>query len=377
MTFSFLHTADWQIAKAFARFPEDACIPLKQQRIETIKTIAKLANEKSVDAVLVAGDVFDLPGVADKTIRHVLNAMSGFKGHWLLLPGNHDPGTPDGAWSQFRRIGVPQNVHLLDEATPFWIVPDKVVVLPAPLQRKHEANDLTEWFDTFTTPPDVVRIGLAHGSVDNRLPERGEAPNTISDKRAEKADLDYLALGDWHGTLNIGKRIWYSGTHETDRFRDNDSGNVLHVAIGQHGSEPQVQPIRVGHFRWRQLSPNLHGEDAADDLQKHLEELEEPHEHWVLQIAPKGTASLSSKHQIGQVIADWEARTHYIDYVDDGLVAEASQEELSEVGGTGFIARAVTKLKSLQSDKDAPEHDIAELALQILYSEHKLLGSNK
>jgi hypothetical protein len=295
----------------------------------------------------------------------------------MPCPASKDTGVGDGVWSQIRRLEKPDNVHIIDEAQPFWLVENEVVVLPAPLLKKHEANDLTEWFDTFETAPHVVRIGLAHGSIDNRLPDRGDAPNTISDNRAEKADLDYLALGDWHGTLEIAKRTWYSGTHETDRFRANNSGNVLQVTISAHGEEPIVDPVATGHFRWHQLAPSLHGDSADADLDKELEALGQPYDNLVLQVTPRGTASLSSKHKIEQVIAQWDARVHHLEYLDEGLLGEASSEELGEICGSGFVMQAVENLKTIQSAVEHPDRDSAQLALQLLYSEHKALESKR
>ena len=69
--------------------------------------------------------------------------------------------------------------------------------------------------DAAETPRDAVRVGLAHGSVANRLPE-GDAKNEIAEDRATTANLDYLALGDWHGTMEIAPKTWYSGTPEPD-----------------------------------------------------------------------------------------------------------------------------------------------------------------
>ena len=54
--------------------------------------------------------------------------------------------------------------------------------------------------------------------------------------RAAAARLDYLALGDWHGTLEIAPRTWYAGTPEPDRFRANDAGNVLLVELDEPGA---------------------------------------------------------------------------------------------------------------------------------------------
>ena len=86
----FLHTADWQVGRAYQRFAADDAAQLAEARIATVARIAALAAEHRVDAVLVAGDVFDAQTVSDKTVRRLFNALAGFQGPWLMIPGNHD-----------------------------------------------------------------------------------------------------------------------------------------------------------------------------------------------------------------------------------------------------------------------------------------------
>jgi hypothetical protein len=377
LTIKLIHTADWQIGKPFGNIPEDAAVPLRQQRIESVKTIAATATEYGVDAVLVAGDVFDSFAIAEKTVLQTVRAMSGFKGEWLLLPGNHDPALAEGVWRELHRMELPENIKLLDTPQAIEIAGGKAVVLAAPLQRKHDATDVTEWFDNHKTETSLIRIGLAHGSVDDRLPERGEAPNTISARRAQKADLDYLALGDWHGTHKVDDRTWYSGTHETDRFKDNDSGNILLIEIAEHGKTPSVKKIPVGYFRWRQLFPNVHDEQGGDDIQRAIDGLGEPFERLVIQLSPRGTASLKTRHQINKVVASWDALVRFLDYREDGLIGEASQEDLESLGTSGFIGDAVRDLRALCSGADGEQAEIANLALQILFLEHKQLTGKR
>lgn len=377
MTIRLIHTADWQIGKAFGNIPEDAAVPLRQQRIETIKTIADVATKHDADAVLVAGDVFDAFVIAERTVLQTVHAMSKFKGDWLLLPGNHDPALAEGVWRQLHRMELPANIRLLDTATPITTAAGKAVVLPAPLQRKHDSTDVTEWFDSFESEPGVFRIGLAHGSVDDRLPERGEAPNTISARRATKARLDYLALGDWHGTHKVDDRTWYSGTHETDRFKDNDSGNVLLVEIESPGAIPEVTKISVGYFRWCQLYPEIHGDHGSDDVHQAIAALGEPFENLVIQLVPRGTADLRTRHLISKVVASWDALVRYLDYREDNLIGEASQDDLEQLGTSGLVADAVRKLRALTESEDAEEAEAARLALQILFVEHKQLAAKK
>ena len=109
---------------------------------------------------------------------------------------------------------------IADEPKPIF-VGDKAVVLPAPKRRKRDVTDLTDWFNTAISDDRFIWIGLAHGSVPERLPEPSEAANPIALNRAERARLDYLALGDWHGYLKVGERTWYSRTPEPDRFPTN------------------------------------------------------------------------------------------------------------------------------------------------------------
>lgn len=378
MSIRFIHTADWQIGKPFGNIPDEAAVPLRQQRIETIKKIASLATKNNVDAILVAGDVFDSFTIAERTLLQTINAMSGYTGSWLLMPGNHDPALAEGVWRELHRMDLPANIILLDQANPYILEGKNAVVLPAPLQRKHDSTDVSEWFDTHKTAPDTIRIGLAHGSVDDRLPERGEAPNTISARRAQKADLDYLALGDWHGTHKVDERTWYAGTPETDRFKDNDSGNILLVEVTEHGQKPEVTKLPIGHYRWRQLAPQLHTEHGSEEIQKAISELGEPFDNLVIQLTPRGIASLHTRHLIAKVVASWDALVRYLDFRDDQLIGEASDDDLAQLGTSGFVGDAVNMLREKAQSASSPEEaDAANLALQILFVEHKQLASKK
>ena len=106
-----LHTADWQIGRTYSLFDEDDAAALAEARFAAVQRIAVLATEHQVDAVLVAGDVFDAQGVLPKTIRRLFAAMAGYAGPWILIPGNHDAGLPESVWSHARRLGaIPDNV---------------------------------------------------------------------------------------------------------------------------------------------------------------------------------------------------------------------------------------------------------------------------
>ncbi|NBS46475.1 MAG: hypothetical protein EBS99_05500, partial [Betaproteobacteria bacterium] len=155
-----------------------------------------------------------------------------------LLPGNHDAALSESVWTRAQRDAlVPPNVRLCLRPEPVEIE-GRMVVLPAPLTQRHSLSDLTEWFAAAETPAGLPRIGLAHGAVQGILAEDIDSANPIVQDRATRARLDYLALGDWHGTKQIDARTWYAGTPEPDRFKDNDPGNALVVTIDGPGAPP-------------------------------------------------------------------------------------------------------------------------------------------
>ncbi len=124
----FLHTADWQIGRQYGQFETDDAALLAEARFDVVARIAALATERDVDAVLVAGDVFDTQGVSDRTIRRLFAAMTAYAGPWVMIAGNHDAALADSVWSRAAQLDcIPANVHVptqigvvdLPDATPY------------------------------------------------------------------------------------------------------------------------------------------------------------------------------------------------------------------------------------------------------------------
>ncbi len=371
MSITFLHTADWQIGKQFANVPGDPGAALRLQRLDTVNAIAELAQERQVDAVLVAGDVFEDNAVSDETLRRTMNAMVPFKGPWILLPGNHDAGLTQSAWSRLRRLAVvPENVILADRPDPIELCQGRLVVLPAPLQRRHEVRDLTEWFDTFRSDIGIFRVGIAHGAVTNRLPEAAGAQNPIADTRVETGNLDYLALGDWHGMLEVAKRTWYAGTPEPDRFKANEPGNVLLVELVEAGAAPKVEQVFVGHYRWAQLTFEIMDDQGLSVLDSQLAALGESG-RTLVRLKLAGTVDLGTRQRLDELLDSWRARLHFLDDDDEALLAQPSPEDIATLAATGFVRDAIETLVGIEGDATHLDRGDAGRALQILYLEQR------
>ncbi len=370
MGVTFIHTADWQLGKQFGNVPGDAGAALRDRRIETVKEIARLAQERGADAVLVCGDVFETNAVADRTIRQALNALDSFTGDWVFIPGNHDAALADSVWSRAERIARSDNVHfLVPNKEPLLLKNGTLAILPAVLQQRHEADDLTAWFDHAETPKRAIRVGIAHGSVRELLPD-SEAPNPIAADRAETAKLDYLALGDWHGTFEVNGRTWYAGTPEPDRFKSNDPGNVLAVEIDRPGALPSIEKIAVGHYIWSETGFRIRSAEDITALDRELTTLHSDPARLLVRLKLKGVVTLARRGQLDETLAAWEARLRYLEYDDRKLIAEPNDDDLDRIDRGGFVRAAVDQLRLQATDPDNPEREIANAALLRLYQEH-------
>jgi DNA repair exonuclease SbcCD nuclease subunit len=367
---SLLHTADWQIGRVFSQFEPDDAAALFEARFATVERLAAIASERQVDAVLVAGDVFDAQTVADKTIRRLFNAMRGFAGAWVLMPGNHDAGLTESVWSRACRLGaIPDNVLVCLEPKPV-VVAGKFTLLPAPLTQRHTYSDLTDWFHTFPRSDALPRIGIAHGSVQGILSGDIDSTNPIATSRAQDADLDYLALGDWHGTKRVDDRTWYAGTPETDRFKDNGSGQALLVAVAAQGALPDVAAVPTWKFNWRQVQRHLAVDSDVDGL---VDILNSANSGDVLQVQISGTSDLAGHRKLEAALNAARAGARAVVWDNAALRVEPTEEDIQGLHADGFVGEVLQELRAEQNGAD-PE--LARDALLALARILDIQGSN-
>ena len=159
MSLRFAHTSDWHIGRAFHRFPPQIQTYLQDQRLLTVTNLARWSSENQIDAILVAGDVFDRQDVEAALIERLLVCLESFPGRWIFIPGNHDHQV-----SLFwNRQDFPQNVIRLTEPKQ-WLDPDGRFSISSAPFREYEDDSLAA-FGEIPRRSDVISLGLGHGSV--------------------------------------------------------------------------------------------------------------------------------------------------------------------------------------------------------------------
>lgn len=347
--------------------PEELRGRLTEARHGVIGRLRGRAVAEEIEIVLVAGDTFDTETPSRATIRHALAEMAVTPGiRWFIIPGNHDSLQAEELW-RIVAAECPPNVVVAGAAAAVEIGRD-AVLLPAPCPVRRPGRDLTEWMSAAETKAGAARIGLAHGAIQN-FGEDGAA-DVIAPDRAARANLDYLALGDWHGQIRVNERTWYSGTPEPDRFKHDAPGRALIVEIDGPGAAPRVTPTPTGQFLWRDLALDLVAdEDPAERLKRSVEPLED-RRNILVNLAAMGRVGLEAKAALNGVARDIRPDFALLDFDDSRLAVDHDPDDLDAIDKAGALRQAADALLLEARDETASDETrrIAERALSRLYS---------
>ena len=69
--------------------------------------------------------------------------------------------------------------------------------------------------------------------------------------------------------------------------------------------------------------------------------------------------------------------TRHFELREETLVSRASDDDLEQIGRAGFVFEAVNTLRGMAEDTGNPEAAVADLALQLLYAQHKQMVNKR
>jgi DNA repair exonuclease SbcCD nuclease subunit len=205
-----------------------------------LRAVLNAAREHRADYILLVGDVFDSNRQTDATIARSVALLRGAPGQVIVLPGNHDPVTPDTVW---RRGGLDRLRHV------------HVIGVTHALAVHFRHHDLEVWGHAHVDYNDMAplrtpkprsarwHVALAHGHYEDDGVPPLRPSWLISNAAIEATGADYLALGHWNRAARVGTGVsvpaYYSGspdlakTVNVVRLRGNGTVEVTREALGR------------------------------------------------------------------------------------------------------------------------------------------------
>ena len=384
MPIRFLHTADWQLGKPYGTM-EDAekREPAKVARLDVLDRIGELVKSEGAKFVLVAGDLFDSLHPSKTTVSAAFNKIGKWKVPVYAIPGNHDFGGQGGAWDQ------PYLLKEMEQQAPnFRIiltrephVLEHIVLLPCPLLSRMDHADPSLWIQQvdFSRPEfqGKPRIVLAHGTTQNFSSANDEdggvgvTSNHIRHESLPMAEIDYVALGDWHGMRECAPKVWYSGTPEIDRFpkgQDNKPGYTLSVEIGR-GQAPSVKQIATTLLQWHVRDYSVNSDEDVDMVEAQLGALLEKRVNEdLLQLTLNGKLGIEASRRLEEFIETIRGRIIRVKCYGDiqNIPSDAEIQKLTQSAENPLTAN-VDKLLIAKAALPGDEGRVAQLALRELF----------
>lgn len=267
----FLHTSDWHLGATGGERD------LWDDQKYFIDAICGIVREKRVDAVLLAGDVYDRSVPAASAIGlydYAMNRLCGELGVKVLtIAGNHDSaerlascaGLLDkaGLYLQGAAQREPRVVEFADSQVFFlpWITEEKIKSLYP--EERDGITDLTEAYRVAVNHmrekfiPGKHHLLLSHAFITN-------AETSTSDRAAEIGfatqvpasvfeGFDYVALGHIHKPQQVNPFIRYSGSPMAYSFGREERQEKSVTLIDTASMTQEVVPLPLLH-RWTTLT---------------------------------------------------------------------------------------------------------------------------
>lgn len=384
----FIHTADWQIGMTFHGFKEKSRIMMEDDRLEVIEAIGDYANkdQNGIDFVLVCGDIFETPRVAESLVKKTFKKIERIKKPVYLLAGNHEwQGTEFMFTTKFFLENKPANLHVLKAGINAIEGLAGVEIVAAPLVGKEDEIDLVKAQLDLLEPTTNIRIVAGHGSIDAIMPAGGRK-DLIALSPIEKALADkkihYVAMGDRHSTTKVGDTglVWYSGAPEPTSFTEDDQRNVLAVEINP-GSPAKVEKVEVGQWEFIRFGTKfeqhqLRSKQDLDDLEKQIDSVKKPSKTAV-KIYLDSVLDFDTDVRRGNLFDEWEEEVLARFEVSKSSKGHSIESDpLKETAPAGLSGYALTAYEELKESAMSEDED-AEIALEALKLLTEFAGGNK
>ena len=276
MTFRFIHAADLHLDSPFtgirAAAPENVAKALYSATFDAYRNIIDLCIAEQVDALLVAGDIYD---GADRSLRAQRAFIEGLQRldatgiRSFVCHGNHDP--LDGWEAQ---LSYPYGCHRFGadfEAVPvFPDEPERALVYGISYPTRDVYENLVQRLGEVDSS--AFTIGLLHANVGTNTGHAAYAPCSLDD--LVRSGIDYWALGHVHTRQVLHEpapTVVYPGNSQGRHPNESGARGVYLVEVDAAGAV-SLQFHATDTVRWERASIDISGMETEQDLLNELDD---------------------------------------------------------------------------------------------------------
>ncbi|MBO5179106.1 MAG: DNA repair exonuclease [Clostridia bacterium] len=211
----FIHFADVHFDMVFSSIRDNREL-VKKRRInqkQVFKNAIELAKEEAVDAIFIAGDLFENKYVEDDTIKYIISCFKDIPDISVFItPGNHDPLIKNSPYNTYL---WPDNVHIFGSEVGMYEV-DGVNIFGIGFDDYEMDSDEIEKLEVDNNKTNIL---ITHANLDGATHKYHDLKTKVLKK------FDYTALGHIHLAKIDDSSIIYPGSLIAGGFDE----------LGEHG----------------------------------------------------------------------------------------------------------------------------------------------
>ena len=375
-----IHTADLHLDSAFSsRFSKEEAEERRQSLLMAWNRLLSYGIEKKVQAVLIAGDLFDSAVVSRSTMEIFLSSIRRNPDiSFFYLRGNHD------TENTFRfQENLPKNLFLFSKGGKKYRLNEKLILAGKEYYGSMEGNkdgfpgqsfwdfkeedcnlfmlhgELTESDIRYPLEP-ASGIGVRNeeSAEQDRNAEQEVQDNAgISLKALSRYPVHYLALGHIHkrGEGQFGSiRYAYPGCLQGRGFDEEGEKGFFYLEVNEETKEIQTEfiPIKEGEFRILELEL-CEEDDSLSALEKIEEKIKEEActEKDSLRILLKGEKSPEGERNLRYLERALSERFSYVEVKEESRLVLRKEDYIHEKSLKGEFLRMVSDSESLSEEE--------------------------
>ena len=375
-----IHTADLHLDSAFSsRFSKEEAEERRQSLLMAWNRLLSYGIEKKVQAVLIAGDLFDSAVVSRSTMEIFLSSIRRNPDiSFFCLRGNHD------TENTFRfQENLPKNLFLFSKGGKKYRLNEKLILAGKEYYGSTERNkDGFPGQSFWDFKEEDCNLFMLHGELtesDIRYPlepasgigvrneesaeQDKDAENEVQDnagislKALSRYPVHYLALGHIHkrGEGQFGSiRYAYPGCLQGRGFDEEGEKGFFYLEVNEETKEIQTEfiPIKEGEFRILELEL-CEEDDSLSALEKIEEKIKEEActEKDSLRILLKGEKSPEGERNLRYLERALSERFSYVEVKEESRLVLRKEDYIHEKSLKGEFLRMVSDSESLSEEE--------------------------
>jgi exonuclease SbcD len=256
----------------------------RERQFAAFRRAIDTAIDRKVDAVLIAGDLFDSNAQPQRSVEKAASELRRLADQGIpavIIPGTHDCYDQTSIYRSLdleTLAGLPEGSGQITVLTPqkpeVVLHAADTVVFGRIFDTKKAPRSALAGFDSSSDTRAKHRVGMIHGAL--IIPGVVDSDDvTFTTDEIAASGLHYLALGHWHSFTQgrAGDTTWaYSGAPEPVAVDQDRAGQVLIVELADPAGSrpPTVEPVTVGRTRFRPVPIDAANVHSQADLEREL-----------------------------------------------------------------------------------------------------------